>query len=45
MQLNTAFVPVNEQHAENLFSFSETVPQEIEKVILKLKRSFSKDEF
>ena len=45
MQLNSPSVPVNEQHAENSFSFSEIKPHEIEKVILKLKRSFSKDEF
>ena len=44
-QLNSPIIPGNEQHAERIFTFSEIAPQEIEKIIMKLKQNFSMDEF
>ena len=44
-QLNSPIIPGNEQHAERMFTFSEIAPQEIKKNIMKLKQSFSADEF
>ena len=44
-QLNSPIIAGNEQHAERMSTFSEIAPHEIKKNIMKLKQSFSADEF